>query len=128
MVMKKKGVSTLVLIVLAIFILAVAGLAYYHTTNVGLTPEEQKTAERLDLTPKEFKDVSTKARGIFEEHFPELEGKSQPTYADYGTKNGNKVILAILYPGAYPSPMIQFEITDEGEVKVLAQDLEAGGL
>ncbi len=93
--MEKRGVSKLVLVssVALLIILASASLVYYYATKekVELTPEEQKTAQSLDLTPKEFKEVSRKAEEFFKKNEPLLYNERALKYSKIQGEEGDVV-------------------------------------
>ena len=145
MAMKKKGVSSLTLIVLAILIIGIVAILYFYIgKGVILTPEEQKTAKSLDLTPKEFKEVSINAYGTlikgksFYEAFenPERmisysklenleEYKGYYNFENLKIKPGSKIIMVEFAPRS-PTPYIIY-LVEDGKIKVLVEELYPEG-
>lgn len=95
----------------------------------AMTKEQYETAKKrasdFDISLGSYNVVDKKARRIFKEG---LGSEGFPDYVKYSTRTGTKVIIAYMYPTRLPSPEIHLELTDDGKIKVIAQDLEAGGL
>lgn len=148
MVMKKRGMSTLFLVILAIVIIAIAGAVYYYTTQekVVLTPKEQKIAESLDLTPKEFNETYTQTYDVFIKDKSMFEGferseiqkmisysklsleeaKKYNNFEGFKLKPDSKIILVEFIP-IQPTPHVLYLIED-GEIKVLVGSSKSRGL
>ena len=157
-VMKKRGISRLVLISSAALLIVLAAFLYLYTSEekVELTPEEAKTAESLDLTPKEFKEISTKAedafkervsplfynkkaigysKGIPDETIPDVpdevaemfiaDFKESYNIQDVEIRLGSKIIIAEF--GARSPPLYIIYLIEDGEIKVLVEELSLEG-